>query len=226
MKIIGNLTITNENYEKYKGITEVSGYVDIRAENASLPALTEVSGSVDIRAENASLPALTKSGSVDIRAENASLPALTKSGSVYIRAENASLPALTEVSGSVDIRAENASLPALKSFGSYKKSDPLPLACPKTGEFEAWKKCEGGIIVKLLIPADARRSSADGKKCRAEFADVLEIIGAKTAISKHDGETLYEVGKRMKCHKWDSCRWHECSGGIHLFMTREEAETY
>jgi hypothetical protein len=117
-------------------------------------------------------------------------------------------------------------LPADVKCSSYKKSAPLPLACPKAGEFEAWKKCEGGTIVKILIPADARRSSAEGNKCRAEFVDVLEIFGAKTAISKHDGVTLYEVGKRMKCHKWDSCRWNECSGGIHFFMTRAEAEAY
>lgn len=171
MKINESLTITNENYEKYKNITEVSGSVCIQAEGAQLNALQTVSGAVDIQAEGAQLP--------------------------------------------VDLKC-----------GSYKKSAPLPLACPKSGEFEAWEKCENEIIVRLLIPADARRSSAEGKKCRADFADVLEIYGAKTAISKHDGETLYEVGKRMKCHKWDSCRWNECSGGIHFFMTREEAEAH
>ena len=42
----GDLTITAENLWKYQELTEVSGYVDIRAENASLPALTEVSGYV------------------------------------------------------------------------------------------------------------------------------------------------------------------------------------
>ena len=56
MKHVGNLTITKANFQKYQYLTEVSGYVHIHAENASLPALTK-SGSVVIGAENASLPA-------------------------------------------------------------------------------------------------------------------------------------------------------------------------
>ena len=59
MKHRGDLKITSENLWRYQELTEVSGSVDISAENASLPALTK-SGSVDIRAENASLPALTE----------------------------------------------------------------------------------------------------------------------------------------------------------------------
>ena len=74
-RYVGNLKITKGNLQKYQYLTKVFGSVEIRAENASLPALTEVSGSVVIRAENASLPALTRSGYVEIRAENASLPA-------------------------------------------------------------------------------------------------------------------------------------------------------
>jgi hypothetical protein len=42
--------------------------------------------------------------------------------------------------------------------------------------------------VKLRIPAAARRSSATGRKCRAEFAEVLEVIGAEFGVSQHDGE--------------------------------------
>ena len=68
-------------------LTEVSGYIDVRA-NATLtaPAITEVSGYIDVRA-NASFtaPALTKSGSIYV-SENASFtaPALTKSGSIDV----------------------------------------------------------------------------------------------------------------------------------------------
>ena len=82
------------------------------------------------------------------------------------------------------------------------------------------------LIVKLLIPAEAKRSNATGRKCRAEFADVLEIIGGKKGKSDKDNEFIYEVGKRMIPSGFDLNRWEECSTGIHFFITREEAEAY
>ena len=100
------------------------------------------------------------------------------------------------------------------------------LVCPETGSFEAWKKCHSGVIVKLMIPADSRRSSATSRKCRAEFAQVLEVFGADYGISSHDGVTKYEKGKTVRCDKWEENRWVECGGGIHFFITRAEAESY
>jgi hypothetical protein len=89
-----------------------------------------------------------------------------------------------------------------------------------------WKKCAHGIIVKLSIPHDAKRSNATDRKCRAEYADVLEVIGADVAISTHDGKTEYRAGQRVTCDKWVEDRWSECAGGIHFFITRAEAEAY
>lgn len=97
---------------------------------------------------------------------------------------------------------------------------------PDEGDYTAWKKCKDSVIVKLLIPAKARRSNATGRKCRAELAKVLEVIGAAVGISKHDGSTRYEVGKTVKCDEWCEDRWRECAGGIHHFITRLEAENY
>lgn len=94
------------------------------------------------------------------------------------------------------------------------------------GDLLVWKKCRGEILVRLLVPKDAKRSNATGRKCRAEFADVIEIIGAESAVSKHDDSVTYRVGQRVTCHRWDENRWKECSGGIHFFLTREEAEAY
>lgn len=54
------------------------------------------------------------------------------------------------------------------------------------GDLIGYKKCLNDVIVKLLIPANAKRSHAFGRKCRAEFAKVLEIFGADEAISTHD----------------------------------------
>ncbi len=88
------------------------------------------------------------------------------------------------------------------------------------GDLIGWKKA-GGRIVKLRIPADARRSNSTSRKCRAEFADVLEIEGAKEATSERGG--VYRVGERIYPDSWDENRWNECSHGIHFFITKEEA---
>ena len=98
------------------------------------------------------------------------------------------------------------------------------------GSIIGWKKADspdgGYCIVKLRIPEDAKRSNATGRKCRAEFADVLEIIGAEYAVSNYDKDFKYEVGKRVIPNKFDENRWVECSNGIHFFITRLEAEAY
>ena len=94
------------------------------------------------------------------------------------------------------------------------------------GDIIGWKKCREGVIVKMLIPASAKRHNATGRKCRAEYADVLEVIGAEIGISQHDGETEYRVGQRVTCDKWGEDRFEECAGGIHFFITRAEAEAY
>ena len=98
----------------------------------------------------------------------------------------------------------------------------LLMRCPAEGAFIAWKQCQGNAIIKLSIPAEARRSSATGYKCRAEFVDVIEGEG----VSIHDGNTVYTPGQRVTCHEWDANRWNECGGGIHFYMSREEAEAH
>jgi len=98
---------------------------------------------------------------------------------------------------------------------------------PETGGFTAWKKCKNAVIVKLRIPAKAKRSNATGRKCRAEFVKVLQVFGAKEGLSMHDnGKTVYRKGETVHCDTWCEDRWTECGGGIHFFMTREEAENY
>ena len=92
------------------------------------------------------------------------------------------------------------------------------------GDLRVWKKCSNDVLVHLLIPSDARRSNATGRKCRAEFADVLEVVGADVGVSLHDGKTQYKKGERVACDKWEENRFIECAGGIHFYLTREEAE--
>jgi len=118
------------------------------------------------------------------------------------------------------------------SYSDLRGSKEIPvIAAAHTiiapeGSLIGWKKCRDGVIVKLRIPEDARRSNATGRKCRAEFVDVIEVIGSDVGISQHDGETKYIVGTRVTCDTWCADRWQECAGGIHFFITREEAEAY
>lgn len=77
----------------------------------------------------------------------------------------------------------------------------VPTVCPDVGGFIAWKKVQSGLIVKLEIPEDARRSSATGRKCRADKARVLAIenpdgstADVTEAASCHDHEFIYRVG--------------------------------
>ena len=94
------------------------------------------------------------------------------------------------------------------------------------GDLIGWGK-KSGNIVKMLIPAEAKRSCATTRKHRAEFVKVLKVYGADEAIVKNKyGTTIYKPGEIVRCHEWDDNRWNECSGGIHFFLTREEAEQW
>jgi hypothetical protein len=116
--------------------------------------------------------------------------------------------------------------------GAYlKEAKDADLAIAMTrilpeGDLIGWKKCESDVIVKLRIPAEAKRSHAFGRKCRAEYADVLEVVGGEVGISMHDGKTKYEVGQRVTPDKFDENWVEECSSGIHFFITKEEALAY
>lgn len=121
----------------------------------------------------------------------------------------------------------------------------IPMVCPEEGEFIGWKKCYYDIddvgsirpcIVKLKIPAHARRSSSLGRKCRASEAIVLAIqdkngkdLGNNIeAFSEYDQRFKYHVGETVKPRlaPFDSDRWRECASGIHFFLNRQEAVRY
>ena len=99
------------------------------------------------------------------------------------------------------------------------------------GDLIGWKKCANGILVKLLVPAKAKRSHAWGRKCRAEYVKVLAVEkdgkAVKEGKSQHDqGKTVYRKGKIVKPDSWCDDYTQECAAGIHFFITKEEAIAY
>lgn len=127
----------------------------------------------------------------------------------------------------------------------------FPMVCPKTGAFTAYKKvslleCNPGDfgIATLTIPETAERSSAFGNKCRASEVVVNDILAynfEKEPIShvrygvslRHaydmsfvEGTANYIVGRNYLPDEFDENRWHECSHGVHFFMTPQEAIDY
>ena len=107
----------------------------------------------------------------------------------------------------------------------------LPMACPEKGSFVGWKKCLGDLIVELEICADAKRSSATGRKCRCDKAKVISITTPEgtpvdSAISQYTETFAYRVGETVSVDDFDDNRWNECAQGIHFFITRQEAVDY
>jgi hypothetical protein len=115
------------------------------------------------------------------------------------------------------------------------KNTALPIArmqfIPTEGAFIGWKKCRDGAIVKLGISKDAKRSHGSGRKCRCSMAKCLAIWradGTETdaAVSLHDENFVYRVGKVITPSGFDEDRWNTCGEGLHFYITREEAEAH
>ena len=117
----------------------------------------------------------------------------------------------------------------------------LNMACPEDGAFVGWKYVRNNrdyYLVKLLIPEDAKRSSATTRKCRCDKAMVLDIIDLfnedkhfekcenPNSITYTSRKTIYKVGEMVYPDSWDEDRWEECSHGIHFFLSKHEARNY
>jgi hypothetical protein len=112
------------------------------------------------------------------------------------------------------------------SRANLSGADLLKLLAVRTivpdGDLVGWKKLCDGVICKLQIPAKAKRVGGFiGRKCRAEFAVVLEGNGQ----SQHNGME-YKVGETVKPDTYDPNPLVECSNGIHFFISKQEAIDY
>lgn len=103
-----------------------------------------------------------------------------------------------------------------------------PLSCPEKGEYTGFKEADGKIV-EIMIPADAKRSSATERKCRASKAVVISITtlegdpAGNEVHSDYDSSFVYRVGETVEVQNFDENRWNECAPGIHHYITREEA---
>jgi len=133
---------------------------------------------------------------------------------------------------SADLRSANLRSADLSSADlRYAKGSELAIAMTRIlpeGDIIGWKKCREEKIVKLLVPAASKRSHAFGRKCRAEFATVLEIIGCgKTAESYREEGFTYKVGETVRPKEKFNEDWtEECTSGIHFYITKIEAENH
>ena len=129
----------------------------------------------------------------------------------------------------------------------------LPMACPEEGGFIAFKKVRwcsketnkfvpknNYAIAVLEIPAEAKRSSANGRKCRCDLAKVIRFETLDGKEIKRPGcyefkstfEPRFEYKKDAIINpmggvrKFNKNRYQECASGIHFFITRREAVNY
>ena len=106
------------------------------------------------------------------------------------------------------------------------------LRCPEEGAFLGYKKCVNDRMVQLLIPADAKRTSATLPSCRCSKAKVLTIKSFDftqnfdEAWSLVDEDFVYKKGEWAEVKDFNEDRWQDSTTGIHFWMTREEAEAY
>ena len=94
---------------------------------------------------------------------------------------------------------------------------------------KVYKKCEGGAIVVAHIPDDAEVRGTPNGKCRANKAEILEVIGGfcgePVGISIHDGTVWYYAGDVGEIEDFDYSN-EECSTGFHFFCNRAAAEAH
>ena len=158
---------------------------------------------------------------------------------MYVNFENANLEGVNFVGAYLvgayfkGANLANASLAGANLTSSYFEGvKNAELVIAKTcilpgGDLIGWKKCQNEVIVKLKIPENAKRTNAFRRNCRAEFVDVVEVIGADVGLSIHDnGKTKYEAGKRVMSDSFEENLQEDLVSGIHFFITRAEAEAF
>lgn len=106
------------------------------------------------------------------------------------------------------------------------------LHCPEKGAFIGYKRCYNHKLVTLYIPADAARTSATLPSCRCDKAFVVSVTDFKgeehfpDAVSLVDDSFVYTPRTMVYAKNFNPDRWRDSTGGIHFWMTKEEAFNY
>ena len=153
-----------------------------------------------------------------------------------------------------DANMQNAAMKCIE-FGSVTTNKntnlSMSLRCPSSGSFIGWKKAfyddeptmyyddraqyYSFCIVKILVPEDAKRSSAFGEKCRCDKAIILGAYDYETGRpldksavirSARSFDFTYHIGDTITIPDFDDNRWVECSSGFHFFIDEESAKNY
>ena len=120
----------------------------------------------------------------------------------------------------------------LDGIHSNENTKWFRLRCPEIGAFLGYKKCINDCMVQLLIPSDAKRSSATLPSCRCNKAKVLTIKSFdfkenyEEAWSLVDENFIYRKGEWVEVKNFNEDRWMDSTTGIHFWMSREEAQSY
>ncbi|WP_301859628.1 pentapeptide repeat-containing protein [uncultured Megasphaera sp.] len=126
----------------------------------------------------------------------------------------------------------NLEYAVLDQVTSDETTQFFALQCPAQGAFLGYKKCCDDRLVHLLIPAAARRTSATARSCRCDMAKVLYIenfdgtMRYDEAWSLVDPKFVYRPGQWVRALNFNEDRWMDSTGGIHFWLTLEEAKAY
>lgn len=89
-----------------------------------------------------------------------------------------------------------------------------------------YKKLKDDKIATLKLVKGQKFIAAKFKKCRTDRAIVVDISdNEETGVSMHDPSFVYRFGEEVFADYYDET-FRECTGGIHFFLTREEAERW
>ena len=121
---------------------------------------------------------------------------------------------------------------ALEGVISDESTKWFRMHCPETGPILGYKKCVNDRLVQLLIPADAKRTSATMPSCRCNKAKVLTIKSFddaqefEEAWSLVDENFVYRKGQWVEVKDFNEDRWFDSTTGIHFWMTKADAIGY
>ena len=101
---------------------------------------------------------------------------------------------------------------------------------PDTGHLTVYKAVSGAVLT-LFVPHDAGRTSClRSRKCRVELAKVIGSDSPQTSWRNlgHGSAqpTEYVLGQWVEPDDYDDDIRKECTHGIHVFATYEEAKAY